>query len=192
MENTMARTSIRSLKILFLTLTAFSLPCIPGMAQGNFAKPGMITSVGQSSDIAIVKVLLNTKLKLGLEVSPLAQPADIAKMKTLIVVLGASTKGLGAAGINLDQEMERTKALVKAAKDGGVRILALHVGGEARRGKSSNDLAELVVPEARHVVVVASGNKDKGFNAMASKRNVPVSEAANLAAAGDLVASLFK
>ena len=174
--------------LLSVTCTGFG----KAATQQSFSRPGLITSVGQSSDIAIIKALLNTKLKLGLEVNPLAKASDLAGAKTLVIVLGASTKGLGAAGIDMGQETERTKVLLKAAREQGVQILAMHVGGEARRGKSTNDLIELVVPESQHVVVVASGNKDKFFNALAAKRAIPVTEAASLAAAGDAVKSLFK
>ncbi len=175
---------------LFFLIVVISLVPAAGTAQ-NFSTPGLITSIGQSSDLAIVKALLNTRLKLGFEVNALAKTPDLGNAKTLIMVMGASTKGLGSAGINMDQEMERTKALLKAAKEKGIRILTMHVGGEARRGKSSNDLIEVVVPESNHVVVVAAGNKDKLFNTLASRRNIPVIEAANLASAGDVVKSLF-
>jgi len=162
-----------------------------GTARQSLSTPGLITSIGQSSDLAIVKALLNTRLKLGLEVNALAKASDIGNFKTIIMVMGASTKGLGSAGINMDQELERTRALLKAAREKGIRILTMHVGGEARRGKSSNDLIEIVVPESDHVVVVASGNKDKLFNSLASRRNIPVVVAASLAAAGESVKSLF-
>lgn len=157
-----------------------------------FERPGLITSVGQSSDIAIVKVMLNTQLKLGLEAKPLAQPADLAGMKTLVVVVGASTKGLGAAGLDIAKEMERATALVKAAKAAGAKILAMHTGGEARRGKTSNDVISLVVPDADAVVVVAAGNKDKLFNTLAAKKNVPVTEVEKMADAGAAVKAMFK
>ena len=161
-------------------------------AQGTFERPGLLTSVGQSSDIAIVKVMLNTQLKLGLEYKPLAQPADLAGMKSMVIVVGASTKGLGAAGLDLPKEMERATALVKAAKAAGVRILVMHTGGEARRGTTSNDVISLVVPDADGVVVVAAGNKDKLFDTLASKRKVPVVEVEKTAEAGAAVKALFK
>jgi hypothetical protein len=177
--------------IIFILAATYG-SCTVAVAQETFSKPGLITSIGQSSDIAIIKALLNTKLKLGLDVNPVAKAADLAGVKTLVLVLGSSTKGLGAAGIDMDQETERTKALLKAAKDKGVRILAMHVGGESRRGKGTNDLIELVVPESQQVVVVASGNKDKLFDTLASKRGIPVTEVPSLAAAGDAVKSLFQ
>ena len=158
----------------------------------SFDRPGLLTSVGQSSDIAIVKVMLNTQLKLGLDYKPLAQPADLAGMKSIVIVVGVSTKGLGAAGLDISKEMERATALVKAAKAAGVRILVMHTGGEARRGKTSNDVISLVVPDADGVVVVAAGNKDKLFNTLASKRSVPVVEVEKMAEAGAAVKTLFK
>jgi len=160
-------------------------------ADSPFSLPGLITSVGQSSDIAVVKVLLNTKLKLGLEVKPLAQPADLAGLKTLIVVVGASTKGLGAAGLDMDQEIARTRALLKAAHQQGVRVLAMHTGGESRRGRTTNDLLSLVVPESDRVVVVAGGNKDGLFQELAGDGGPAVVEVDSLAAAGDAVRVAF-
>jgi hypothetical protein len=161
-------------------------------ADVTFEKPGIITSIGQSSDVAIVKVMLNTQLKLGLDYKPTAQAADLAGIKTLVVVIGASTKGLGAAGLDMVREIERTIVLLKAAREKGVRVLALHTGGEARRGKTSNDLINLVVPESDYVVVVAGGNKDRLFNTLAAKRNTPVVEVERTAAAGDAVKAVFR
>jgi hypothetical protein len=158
----------------------------------SFERPGLLTSVGQSSDIAIVKVMLNTQLKLGLDYKPLAQPADVAGMKTVVIVVGASTKGLGAAGLDMAKEMERAAAIVKAARTAGARILVMHTGGEARRGKTSNDVISLVVPDADSVVVVAAGNKDKLFNTLAAKKNIPVVEVEKMADAGAAVKTLFK
>lgn len=160
-------------------------------AGGPFAKPGLLTSVGQSSDVVVVKALLNTQLKMDLKVAPVAQPQDLDGMKSLVVVVGASTKGLGAAGLDMPKELARAKALLKAARDRGIPILALHTGGEARRGPTSNEVIDLVVPEADHVIVVAAGNKDKKFQALAAARKAPVVEVDRLAAVGQAVKTVF-
>jgi hypothetical protein len=157
-----------------------------------FARPGLITSVGQSSDIAVVKVLLNTKLKLGLDVDPKAEAERLADLRTLIIVVGASTKGLGAAGIDFDKEKARARELVQTARDRGVKILAMHTGGESRRGKTTDDLLSLVVPEADYVVVVASGNLDGLFQHLAEKRSIEIAEVESLVAAGDAVRAVFE
>jgi len=179
------RTALTVCFLLAAMATAFAQTPI-------FERPGLLTSVGQSSDIAIVKVMLNTQLKLGLDYKPTAGPADVAGMKTIVVVVGASTKGLGAAGLDIDKEMARAKEIVKAAKAAGARILVMHTGGEARRGKTSNDVISLVTPDADAIVVVAAGNKDKLFNTLAAKKNVPVTEVEKMADAGAAVKTLFK
>jgi len=167
--------------------------CAPGAsAQVAFERPGLLTSVGQSSDIAIVKVVVNTQLKLDLAVKPLATAADLAGVKALVVVVGASTKGLGAAGLDVEKERARGVALVKAAKAKGIKVLALHTGGESRRGKTSNDMIEAVMPDADMAIVVAAGNKDKLFNTLAAKRGIPVVEVEKATALADALRPLFK
>ncbi|MBK8598917.1 MAG: hypothetical protein IPP07_09270 [Holophagales bacterium] len=182
------------------TLSVFAalLPCLalasPAPAAGlpAFDRPGILSSVGQASDIAVVKVLLNTKLKLGLDVKPLAQPADLAGQKVLVVVVGASTKGLGAAGLDIAKEAERAKALLAAAREKKVGVLVLHTGGASRRGKTTDDLIRLVVPMADHVVVVASGNADKIFQSALGSSKAQVVEVDALAAVGDAVKAVFR
>jgi len=181
-----------SRRVVFVLFLLLAVASVTAAQAPSFERPGLLTSVGQSSDIAIVKVMLNTQLKLGLDYKPLAQPAEVAGMKTVVIVVGASTKGLGAAGLDIAKEMERATAIVKAAKAAGARILVVHTGGEARRGKTSNDVISLVVPEADCVVVVAAGNKDKFFNTLAAKKNVPVVEVEKMADAGAAVKTLFK
>ena len=82
--------------------------------------------------------------------------------KTLVLVLGGSTKGLGAAGISADAELDRAKALLAEARKLGMTIIGVHVGGEARRGQLSDRFIEAAVPACHYVVVVADGDKD-GF-----------------------------
>ena len=161
------------------------------MAGPPYARPALLTSAGQSSDIVVVKALLNTQLRMDFTVKPVAQPADLAGMKTLVLVVGASAKGLGAAGLDMNKEVARARALMAAAREQRIPMVVMHTGGESRRGKTSNDLIDLVVPEADYVVVVASGNKDKVFNALASKSKATVVEVEKLAGVGDAVKTAF-
>lgn len=180
-----------------LIVTAFALTgaltgATTAAGQPSFSRPGILSSIGQSSDIAVVKVLLNTKLKLGLEVKPLAQEADLADQKLLVVVIGASTKGLGAAGLDIAKEVERVRTLLSAARARGIGIIALHTGGQSRRGKTTDDLIRLVVGAADYVVVLSGGNKDKIFQAAAAPRGTPVVEVESLAAVGDAVKAVCR
>lgn len=179
-------------RVFVLCALAVAMCAAVASAQVVFERPGLLTSVGQSSDIAIVKVVVNTQLKLDLAVKPVAAAADLAGIKTLVVVVGASTKGLGAAGLDAEKEAARGAALVKAARSQGVKVLVLHTGGEARRGKTSNDMIEAVMPDADMAIVVASGNKDRLFNTLAAKRNAPVAEVEKATALADALRPLFR
>jgi hypothetical protein len=179
-------------KVFVLTIVAVLASLVIEVAAADvaFSKPALLTSIGQSSEIAVIKVLLNTKLQMGIDCKPIATVADLAGLKSLLIVVGASTKGLGAAGLDLDKETQRAKALMQACKEQGIKILVLHTGGEARRGKTTNDLIKLVAPEAAYLVVVASGNKDKFFQTTAG--TTPLAEVESLAAAGEAVKAAFK
>ncbi len=179
-------------KLVAVAAIALVAAAAGAQTSGGFSKPGIITSIGQNSDAAIVKVLLNSKMKMDLGYNTIVQPAELGGTKTLIMVLGASAKGLGAAGINLDQEIARTEALLKQARLSGIKVIAMHTGGQNRRGASSNGLIDLVVAEADAVIVVAAGNTDKYFDKAARKPGVAVVETQTIAEAGAAVQGLFK
>lgn len=158
----------------------------------GFAKPCVITSIGQNSDAAIVKVLLNSKLKMGFDYNTVLKPTELGEAKVIIMVLGASSKGLGAAGINMDQEIARTEALLKQARQSGIKVIAMHTGGANRRGQASNNLIDIVLKSADAVIVVAAGNTDKYFDKAERKPGVAVIETQTIAEAGLTVQKLFK
>ena len=66
---------------------------------------------------------LMDKLKMDYWDKNLATSDDLKNAKTLIVVTGGSSKGLGAAGINKDDELARLDELLKAAEDAGLSIM---------------------------------------------------------------------
>lgn len=170
---------------------AIAQTTVPADLIGSFSAPGFITSAGQTSDAAIVKVLANTRLKLGFGYDIAAKPQAIAGAKTLVLVLGASNKGLGAAGLSLEQEMDRVKAVIAEAKKDGVKIISMHTGGTARRGESSNKLIELCVSVSSVAIVVKGGNEDGFFNELCQKSSAALIEVPSIAEAGNALKSLM-
>jgi len=131
--------------------------------------PVAITSAGQSADAQMVFVLMRMK---GMEMAfdQLMRPEALEGKRALVVVIGGSSKGLGAAGIDREAERDRVVRLLEAAKSRGVLVVALHVGGEARRGPLSDYFAEAVIPFAEHLLVVREGNRD-GFLSRLAERS---------------------
>lgn len=148
----------------YLSVTIVMLILCTAFAQELvFQQPVLITSAGQSAGATMMKVLA-TRAKLQFTFNALAK-ADLLSndIKSIIVVVGASSKGLGAAGIDIQQEIQRITELLKKAKELGIKILVAHIEGQTRRGKTSDQLSELVVPFADLVIVTKAGNKDNFF-----------------------------
>jgi len=155
-------------------------------------KPAFLTSVGQSADIEMVKVLLE-RIPVPFKAGAQAKAGDLAASgaKTLILVLGGSTKGLGAAGISADAEIDRATSLLAEAKKLGMVIIGLHVGGEARRGELSDKFIQAAVPACNYVVVVAEGDKDGFFGKLCGTR-IPLDKVERISKAVEPLQKAFK
>lgn len=155
-------------------------------------KPAFLTSVGQSADIEMVKVLLE-RISVPHKAEAQAKAGDLAGSgaRTLILVLGGSTKGLGAAGISADAEIDRARALIAEAKKLGMTIIGLHVGGEARRGELSDKFIQTAVPACNYVVVVAEGDKDGLFDRLCGLK-IPLDKVERISKAVDPLQKAFK
>jgi len=86
-----------------------------GAGEGPvFEPPLLITSAGQSPDVQLAVILAK---RAGIEhtLSKLAVAKDLEGAKALGLVVGASLKGLGAAGIDTAKEKARVEALLAEA-----------------------------------------------------------------------------
>lgn len=162
------------LSLSFFAITAYSVQ-ENKVPSPIFEQPLLITSAGQSAEVQLASVLAK-RAALDSKLSKLANPADLENIKTLVLVLGVSMKGLGAAGLDLAKEKERTTTLIKEAEKKKIPILFLHLGGEARRGQLSDELITSFLPYGKMVIVVKSGNKDKLFNRICNENNIPLIE----------------
>lgn len=140
-----------------------------------FEQPLLITSAGQNAEVQITAILAK---RAGLDYSlvKLATPEDLVNVKTLVIVLGTSLKGLGAAGLDLDKERARVLGLSAAAQMKQIPILCLHLGGEARRGRQTDDLVAEILPLAERLIVAKSGNSDGFFTRLCQQHDVPMVE----------------
>jgi hypothetical protein len=167
---------IRKTSPIFLALIVLLAPAVLG-AQTNpvFEGPVLMTSAGQSGDAPIASVLFK-RAEIGATFEKLATAKNLDGQKTLVLVIGASMKGLGAAGLDADKEIERISALVDGAKKKGIAILCMHVGGEARRGDLTDQLVTKFLPAGKAALVVKSGNKDGLFTKLAKEAGIPLIE----------------
>ena len=157
---------------------------LPDMVASAEASGILLTSVGQSPDATMVRVVLR-KMKLNAENQPLLRPDGLGGEKILVAVVGGSSKGLGAAGIDKDQEIERVTGLFQAAKQKGMKLLVMHIGGEGRRGTLSDAFIEAAAPHADRLIIVDGGNNDKIFDRLVEGKNVKILTAPNVNGTAD-------
>ena len=131
--------------------------------NGTFTKdqvsaPVLITSFGQSADVSMLDALMK---KVGAEYTfdATASAEDAAGYKTIIIASGASSKGLGAAGISQEDE---------------ITVIVAHMGGAARRGTLSDQFSDLALGCADYIMVVEEGNDDGKFSDAATDAGIPI------------------
>ena len=93
---------------LKVIITALALTI--AASASAYAAEVALTSVGQSSDAMMVRVIMKS-LKITPDYDAVMKPEALTDQKVLVAVVGGSSKGLGAAGINQEDEMERANAL---------------------------------------------------------------------------------
>lgn len=164
---------------------ALSVLLVMLLVSTSLAADIALTSVGQSPDAMMVRVVLRNVLKLNPDFNALMTAQDIGDAKIIVAVVGGSSKGLGAAGINQDDEVARAKALLQGAKDKGVKILIMHVGGAGRRGTLSDLFITEASPYGDAFIVVDGGNDDGIFTRIADSLNASIKTAPNVKSTGE-------
>ena len=164
---------------------------VSGLTEAIAEYPALVTSGGQSADYQLIATVME---KQGMEFTTnnLATSADLGDAKTLIVVVGGSSKGLGAAGIDADGELERLDELMTAAKDAGLSIIAMHTGGEARRGDLSDKFITPVFNMADYAIVVSSGDSDGMMNDLCAGNGIPMDKIDSISDVVTVLPAAFK
>jgi hypothetical protein len=170
--------------LIISSLFLFNHPVAVGQTA---SEPVLLTSCGQSPGPVRAKVFLQ-KLGIVFEYNALAKAEDlVAKKKegkpykTLMIVTGASLKGMGAAGVSIDEEIVRTKALIAEAKKQGIKIIGSHIEGMSRRsqgasaGDNSDEMSiDAVCPVSDFMIVKKEGDSDQRFTTISKSKNVPL------------------
>ena len=173
--------------IFFFTVIAFSAS---NAQTPKYQQPILISSAGQSADVILAGMLFK-KLNLNYKTVNLAKESDLEGIKTLVVVPGFSSKGLGAAGISREDEMDRVVALINSAKEKKIKIVMLHIGGNARRGNQSDDFNKLVAESSSYMIVVNQGDEDKFFSNIAADKKVTIKLVEKIVDATEPIKELF-
>jgi hypothetical protein len=167
--------------VLLLASLALAAP------QQKAGLPVLLTSCGQSPGPTKFDIFLK-KLKLDYVHNPQATAADLSAkskagppFKSIIIVTGASLKGMGAAGVSINDEISRIKALIAEAKRQNIKIIGAHIEGMARRaqgaapGDNSDEISiDAVCPFASLLIIKKDGDEDGRFTTISKDKNIPM------------------
>jgi len=186
--------------LAFIALGAQQLP------KASF--PILTTSAGQSTDVETLNIVMEEAglgfdycdvpttelLAAGVGLAGKESAAtgfhvevhtDLAKYpqgtayKTVIFALGASMKGMGASGLTLEGEEARLKQILDYCRKNKLFTIAVHLGGEARRGAPGSDnerMIDAVAPFVDYIIITKDSNKDGRFTKIAADRTIPLTE----------------
>lgn len=157
-----------------------------GIAEG----PILLTSDGQSADVNVVQTLLK-KCEIESDLNATASADDLSGYKTLVLAIGGSSKGLGAAGIDENQELERVNSLITKAKEEGITVISLHIGGSARRGTLSDKFIPDALKAADAAIIVSEGDSDGLMKGIVTDGNIPTAFVDNQVGAIEPLKTLF-
>ena len=152
--------------------------------------PIILTSVGQSADVNVVQTLLK-KCEIDSDLNATVTADDLGSYKTLVLAIGGSSKGLGAAGVDENQELDRVKSVIAKAEEQGMTIIALHIGGSARRGTLSDKFIPDALSAADAAIIVSEGDSDGFMKGIVTENGVATAFIDNQVGAVEPLKTIF-
>lgn len=169
---------------IFLAASLAGLSAAQTAQSPKASPPILVTSCGQSEGPSSLNTILR-RVGVAYDVVPLATVNDLKAKgyKTLIVTMGASLKGMGAAGISIDEELQRAAELIDAARKAKITIVGAHIEGMKRRaqGAEAGDTTDeqsidTVAPKSDILFVKKEGNVDNRFTIISQAKKIPMVE----------------
>jgi hypothetical protein len=179
--------------VSLLVLFSCTISVFTAQAEAPFTAetPVAMTAPGQSPEIAIVS-LLARRINFEIKIDNFLDVDGLEGIKTLIIIIGGSGKGLGSAGVDIQGEIKRAERLMAACKEKGIKIVGMHLGGENRLGANSMVMINLVTPNCDFVLVKSDGNKEGIFTKITTDNKIPMIEIEKTLQTTDVIKQIFQ
>ncbi len=196
---------------------------VAGQAPPKVGLPILTTSAGQSTDVTTLNIVIDEagvtydycdvptpemvadgvglggrESGPGFHVESTTDPSKYpagTPYKAVVFAIGASLKGMGASGLTLDSEEARLKKVLEFCKQKKIFVMAVHIGGESKRGPAGSDnerMIDAVAPYADYLVVTKDSNKDGRFTKLAQSKKIPLAEIEYALGLVDIVKQVFQ
>ncbi len=144
--------------------------------------PVVVTTCGQSPGAMMVKMLCK-QIGLACDQNDMLTARDLESAskskdkayKTLIITMGTSLKGMGAAGVEVEEEVARIDALIATARKLGIFVIGAQIEGSSRRTDEYDEKSNRAVsPQSNLLIVRKEVDKDQYFTNVAKEKNIPI------------------
>lgn len=144
--------------------------------------PVVVTTCGQSPGAMMVRMLCK-QIGLPCDQNDMLTASDLESAskskdkayKTLIITMGTSLKGMGAAGVEVDEEVARINALIATARKLGIFVIGAQIEGSSRRTDEYDEKSNRAVsPQSDLLIVRKEVDQDQYFTNVAKQKNIPI------------------
>lgn len=132
-----------------------------------------ITSFGQSIDIEDITTELDA-LAIDYTRDNYLTHHTVNNNSVILMVIGCSIKGLQEAGTTVEAENDRALAFIDKKETKNLTFIAFHIGGIARRGKTSDGIITSVMSHTDFNVVYKPGDYDQTISKLSNKHSIPM------------------
>lgn len=153
--------------------------------EPSLNNPILITSIGQSIDFMMLEKIFDEH---DIEYDGLTKASsdDLVQYQTLIIVVGASEKGMNYSDMTLKQEFKRIEDITHYHDSSDLEIVLVHMGGKNRRGEFSDKMIKQLFPISDMILVVEHGDYDGIFSDYAHENNIWYANPKNINALKDI------
>jgi hypothetical protein len=172
---------IKRVIVLFLIIMLWSTCSSVEAKHPNYPEePVLITPVGQNPDGLMIKVVLG-KLGVKNDYFELASSKDLDNnYRSVVMAVGVSFKGMGAAGLDCNDEINRTRKLVCEAVKEDCPIIFVYLGENPWREKRTGQLVKLIAPHSSYIIIKENSSKDKYFTEIVQEYKISLITVDNL------------
>lgn len=144
--------------------------------NGTLEGPFIVTTCGQSPGAVMFNMVAKTAGIDSTNDNALsAETFEAGEAKMLVITTGTSGKGMGAAGTDVDAEIERCVALIEKAREEGLVICCAHIEGMARRTDNSDQASiDAIMELADVVLVIEESDSDNLFTDYTTEHEIPL------------------
>lgn len=121
-----------------------------------------LTSIGQTLDMSdIDELALQTVPDFSYTVDNLLSPDSVENGAVVFIAVGCSIKALTESDITIAEELARARAFQALAKSKKAEIICFHIGGEKRRGTTSDQFIDILFPVSIFNIFLDKSDFDK-------------------------------